>query len=190
MQKENAIQVLNSRKLITEPGKFQVKVTNVTPYQRPENNLLTNIVSYAAMTPYQLGEARRLMTEGIAFEKEGNVEEAERLFQLATNQNLASSQRVGLDFTPAKGELVNIVLDYIPTKADPTINALLIASCSEIKAKSTSNVNFSFEETEEEVSMVSPEEGKAENIQNSTDPTKTKTAKEASLVVDEAAAQV
>lgn len=162
MEKENAIQILNSRKLLTKPGKFQVKVTNITPFERPGSGLLTNIVSYAAMTPFQLGEARRLFSEGD--------------YQGATNQHLASSQRMGLDFTPTKGDLVNIVLDYIPTKGDPTVKALLVVNCSAIATETATNVNFM---NEDDMNLLDSASARGENIDVSTDPTKTKRAKAA-----------
>lgn len=178
MEKENAIQILNSRKLLTKPGKFQVKVTNVTPWERPENGMLTNIVSYAAMTPYQLTQARVLMAEGY--------------FQAATNQNLASSQRMGQDFTPRKGELVNIVVDYIATKADPNVKALLVVNCSPIEVESAINVNFTQDVESPETPLIDPETAREHNIEVATDSTKSKTAKTAvaeESLIDEAANQ-
>ncbi len=144
MEKSNAIQIINSRKLITEPGKFAVKVTGITPYTRPDTDILTNIVNFAAMTPYQLGEAKRLLREG--------------LFQEATNQNLTSSQRIGQDFQPDKGEIVNIVVDYIKTTSGE--NALLVVSVSEMKTKNTFSINL-LDEDEMEDGAATTEEGEA-----------------------------
>lgn len=102
MTAENAIQILNSRKLIVEPGKYNLKVTNVTPFEKNViggDDLLTNIVNFAGMTTFHRTEAKRFL-------KAGN-------FQEATNQNLTASRRIGLDYTPKKGEICEVIVDYV-----------------------------------------------------------------------------
>lgn len=136
MNKENAIQIFNSRKLITVPGKYNLKVTSTTPHQR-EDGTLVNIVNYAAMTPFHLGEARRLLKE--------------EQFQEATNQAITSSQRIQNDYLPSKGELVDVVIDTITNKAG--IEILAVVSVTPMKTSKATSVNF--EEVEEE-SLVEP----------------------------------
>lgn len=132
--KENAIQIINSRKLLPEPGKYTVKVTNVTPFQRPDSEILINIVNYAAMTPWQLGEAKRLFKEGD--------------YQECTNQNLSSSQRIGMDYTPMKGEIVDIVIDIVPTKNRPE-GALLVIGVQPLRNKQASIIRFGLDDMED-----------------------------------------
>jgi hypothetical protein len=185
MTLENAIQILKSRKLITEPGKIQVKVTNVTPFDRTVaggDTILTNIVNFAAMTPYQFLEAKKLL-------KAGNYQEA-------TNQNLTSSRRIGMDWTPKKGDMCEIVVDYValrdyqpwanPEGADPNNSdedsrfpngrigqqGLLVVSVQEIPLTKVANVSISLEDFAEETteaSLVDPNTAAIANREASID---------------------
>lgn len=137
MEKTNAIQILNSRKLITEPGKYNLKVTSVTPFNREET--LVNITNYAAMTPYHLQQARALG--------------AEDRWQEATNQALNSSQRIANDYLPSKGELVDVVVDEITNKDG--IKILAVVSVTAMKTKTAASINFeTIEQAEEQPSLV------------------------------------
>lgn len=140
LTKESAAKILNSRKLITAPGKYQVQVTAVTPFER--DGQLTSIVNLAAMNDYQLGVARE------AF-KAGNYQEA-------TNTQLSASQRIGKDYIPAKGEIVNITVDNVALKDGG--EGLLITSLTEVPVTKATNVNFSFDDEPE---MVLAEEEQA-----------------------------
>jgi hypothetical protein len=55
------------------------------------------------------------------------------------NHNLSSGQRMGKDFTPEKGEFVNIHVDNVETK-DGEI-ALLVTAVEMIKAQTTAKVS-------------------------------------------------
>jgi hypothetical protein len=132
MEKDSALQILNSRKLISVPGKYTLKVTSATPFIR-EDNTVVNITNYAAMTPYQLQQARELFKAGD--------------YQKATNQALSSSQRIANDYLPAKGEHVEVLVDEIVNKEGITI--LAVVSVTAIKTSKAGNV--SFEEVEETV---------------------------------------
>lgn len=134
MDKKSAIQILESRKLITQPGKYQLKVTSATPFQR-EDGTMVSITNYAAMTPYQLGEAKKLI-------------KAEK-FQEATNQSLSSSQRLANDYIPSKGEFVDVLVDEIVNKENITI--LAVVSVVAIKSTKATNVSFTEEVIEEPV---------------------------------------
>lgn len=165
MLKENAVQIINSRSLLPETGQFQVKVTNVTPFERPSkqeggDSILTAIVNYAAMTPYQFKVTKQLLRIAIEAEKAnvvtaiaiiGGIEAEytlEDIYQEASNQNLSSSQRIGQDFVPMKGEMVNVVLDIVKTENQPQ-GALLCVACQPLRTKSTNKVKISLEEEEE-----------------------------------------
>lgn len=132
MEKSNAVAILNSRKLIAEPGKFNLKVTSSTLFTR-EDGTVTKITNYAAMTPYQLEQAKALGKED--------------KWQEATNQSLSSSQRVGKDYEPAKGELVDVVVDYIKNKDG--IDILAVVSVTGMKTTKATSINFDEVEVEE-----------------------------------------
>lgn len=148
MEKENFVQIINSRSLLPQPGKYQVKVTNVTPFERPDSGILTAIVNYAAMTPYQVTVAKERFKEAQALLAEGKTEEAAEMFQQASNTNLTSSQRIAIDFVPMKGEIVEVVLDIISTKNQDA--ALLVIGCQPLRTQSTTKVKFSLDELEDD----------------------------------------
>lgn len=139
---ESCIQIINSRRIATEPGKYQVKVTNVTPYERPEEQggLLTQINNYDLMTPYNLQEAKRLFNEGD--------------YTGAASQKLSSSSRIGIDYCPMKGEIVEVVLDIIETKNRPE-GALLVKAVQPLRTKVAASVKFNPKGTEE-TSLIDP----------------------------------
>jgi hypothetical protein len=124
---EKAVRVIQSRKLLKEPGKYMVKVINTVPYER-EDGTAVSIVNYAAMTPYHVLQAKGLYDLG--------------KYDEATNHHLSSFQRIGKDYQPVKDQFANIDIDWVPTKANPNIKALLVINCTEIKAESAPNVKF------------------------------------------------
>lgn len=128
MEKLNSIQIIESRKLVATPGSYELKVTSVTPF---EDKFIAN---FAAMTPYHLGEAKRLITEGE--------------FQEATNQNISASLRP-TDYIPAKGEIVKVYLDNVTTKSGVT--GLFVTSVSEVKARTTTKVSLGFDDVDAEI---------------------------------------
>lgn len=132
MTAENAKNIIKSRKMIETPGKYPLKVTNVTSYNRVNDNTgeLTEIkiVNFSAMTSWHLKEAVELFKEG--------------KFQEATNKSVAASLR-STDYIPMKGEIVNVIMDEITTKNG--ITGLFPISVTEIASKTTKNVSFDFE---------------------------------------------
>ena len=120
---QNAVQIIQSRQQIQGPGKFRVKVTNTTPYVREDNTAVT-ICNLAAMTPYHVGQAK-------TFLKDGDT-------QSATNQNLTVSPRAGRDYTPSKGEFVDIIVGFVETKSGE--QALLVTSMSAVPLEQTTSV--------------------------------------------------
>lgn len=102
MERDNAINILKSRKVISGPGKYSVKITSATPYHRsietgPDQ---VAIVNFNTMTPYHKETAATLFAQGD--------------YQEAVNQNLTTSIREG-DYMPTKGEIVDIVVEEITT---------------------------------------------------------------------------
>lgn len=139
MQKEQAIQILQSRAFISAPGRYVAKVSNCGDFHRelPNGQSTVAIANFSAMTPYQMGEAKKKLAEGdIAG---------------ALNHNLSLSIRA-TDYRPAKGERVNIDVDYVTTKDGE--QALLVVGLTPIAAKSAGKCDFSefLEGVEEEAS--------------------------------------
>lgn len=133
----DARKIIRTREMITEPGKYQVKVTAATPYVREDGRSVV-ICNLAAMTPYHVAQAKQLFAEG-------NV-------QAATNQQLTASPRVGQDYCPQKGELVNINVGWVATKDGS--NALLVQSISAIPLTQTRKVNLAmFDDVAEEAEV-------------------------------------
>ena len=133
MEKLTAIQILNSRSLLTEVGvEYPVKVTNVTPFNR-EDGTSVNILNFNAMTPWQAAQAKLALKAGE--------------YQEATNFNISSSSRVGIDFTPVKGQNVYITLAEIKSKSEPDTTILVVQSVRALdKAKGRT---LSFDDVEE-----------------------------------------
>lgn len=127
--------IIGSRTLITAPGRYTVKVSNCGDFVKSVNG--TNIVAianFSAMTPYQVEQAKAKYFGGDP--------------AAALNQNLSFTIR-DTDYRPAKGERIDIDVDYVTTKSGE--KALLVVGLVPIQAKSAGKVNFSAFLTEEEI---------------------------------------
>lgn len=93
LTRESAQKILESRKVINSTGKYEFKVTNVTPYARDLGNGIKQvaIANLAAMTDYHRDQAI----------EDFNNED----YQDATNHNMSISVR-DKDYLPAKGEIL------------------------------------------------------------------------------------
>jgi hypothetical protein len=120
---KQAVQIIQSREQINEPCKRRVRVTGTTPFIREDGTAVT-IVNLAAMTSYHVAQAK-------AFLKEGKLQEA-------TNQNLTSSPRQGRDFTPTKGQIVDIIVGYVETKSGE--QALLVTNMTDVPLSQSTSV--------------------------------------------------
>lgn len=128
MEKDAAVKIITSRKLIVTPGLKELKVTSVQSYNGKF------IVNFAAMTDYHQVEAKKLGTMGD--------------YQGAVNQQLTASLRP-TDYIPSKGEICKVYVDNITTRNNVT--GLFVTSVSELKADKTEskvskNIFSSFEE--------------------------------------------
>ena len=126
LTKERAGKILQSRGIITEAGKYTVRVTNcnmlVNPQIRDEVTTVA-IANFGAMNPYQAQQAKKHYSEGN--------------FSAATNQSLSLGIRDN-DYLPSKGETVDIMVEYVALKKDGELTgerALLVTSLTPIKAK-------------------------------------------------------
>ena len=122
LTKESALAIIQSRTLITGPGKYSVKVTSVTPYVKGDTVAIINV---SAMNSFQANAAAEQFKAGD--------------YDGAANNNLSSSARAN-DYIPSKGEFVNIQVEEVDTKSGD--KALLIVSMTEQKAASAGKVNF------------------------------------------------
>lgn len=112
MERKDALQIINSRKLIAQPTVAQLKVTSVTPFDGKF------IVNLNAMTNYHVDEAKKHLAAGE--------------IQEAVNQSLSASLRA-TDYIPSKGEIVKVVIEELVTKNNG-IKGLFVTSLSELKA--------------------------------------------------------
>jgi len=134
---EQAQGILGSRKMITEDGKYRLKVTNVTPYLRPDGTMV-KITNFAAMIAHHVAEARKSIAEGD--------------YDSACNQGLSASPRADRDFCPQKGEIVDVIVETITTKNGVT--GQFVTSITPVATTVAKNVNVASlfaAEVEEEV---------------------------------------
>lgn len=129
---EDVVRMLNSRSILSEEGKYKLKVTSINrltePQDRGNGNVVTHIANFNAMNTYHQGEAMAAIDAGD--------------FTKALNQNLSLGLRAGKDYLPTKGEIVDVLVSEVEVKAGGT--ALLANSILEIKSKTpTAKVNFS-----------------------------------------------
>lgn len=123
LTEKTAAKIIQSRSLVTQPGSYELQVSNVTPF----NDKF--IVNYKAMTPYHVSEAKRLAKEDD--------------FDAAANQNISSSQRA-TDYIPSKGEFVKVQMDYVTTKSGKT--GLFVVAVSPTKAMAKGKISNIFDE--------------------------------------------
>ena len=132
LDKKSAVQILNSRKLITKVGKVTLRATSVQPFQR-EDGTLVMIVNFNAMTAYQLTKAKELFADGD--------------FEGACNLNMSASQLQGR-YVPSKGETVDVEISEIYSEKAEA-NILVVDSIIPRVAETAPSVKFSFDDEEE-----------------------------------------
>ena len=115
------VKIVESRKLISQPGSYDLKVTGVTPFN---GNYICNL---AAMSTYHVEEARSLAEEG--------------KFQEAANKQFSINVLPNA-YLPAKGEIIKCYIDNVTTKNNVT--GLFVTSHSELKSVAAGKVSFSF----------------------------------------------
>lgn len=130
--KEVALNILNSRSLITEAGKYTVKCTSVNAYTR-EDGFQSTIVNFNAMTNYHATLAKK------AF-KEADYEAA------INNTSITASQLNGM-FVPQKGETVDVEVGTITNKDG--IDILVVTSIIPRKAVAAKKFSLVEEEVDE-----------------------------------------
>lgn len=143
MEKQNAINILKSRNLISTPGKYTVKVTSVTNFHKElaGGARQVAIMNVNAMTSYHQEAAKTLFGQGD--------------YQEAVNQNLSASVR-NTDYLPSKGEVIEIFVEEITTNNN--VKGLFITSFNPVKAVAPSKIDLSSflgeSDSEERVDML------------------------------------
>lgn len=116
---KQAMQWLNSRTSVNEPGKYALQVVSSNPY---EGRIILGLKAQSS--------------EGLAIAKE-HLRAGE--FAEAANTNMSTSVFPDA-YVPAKGEHVSCMVDYVKNRKDEMV--LGVVSVSEIKAKSTAKVSL------------------------------------------------
>jgi hypothetical protein len=115
------IKIVESRKMISQPGAYDLKVTSVTPYNG------NHIVNLSAMC-------------------QAHIEKAQEFAELGQLQNAANEQYSlnarPTDYLPSKGEIIKVYFDTVTTKKG--ITGLFPTSYSELKSSSAGKVVFNF----------------------------------------------
>lgn len=137
LTKESAKQIIGSRKQVSGPGKYQLKVTSATNYTR-EDGTPVKILNFNAMTAYHVSQA-------VAAIKEKD-------WTKATNQALSATQRLGVDFIPEKGEIVDVIVEERVIKSGPEAGnlGLFVTAVQALKTSAATAVNLNSLFDEEE----------------------------------------
>lgn len=98
--------IMAKRQLITQTGvRYALKVTGATPYVNKAGTPVM-IINFAAMTQYHMDAAKTLIAQGE--------------LNKAGNQVVTASPRIGKDYIPTKGEIVDVVFDEVTTASGVT----------------------------------------------------------------------
>jgi len=125
--KQDAIRFIQSRTMITGPGKHNLQVVNdPTPH---DGRLIINL---KAQTSAGLATAKELLR---ADDASG-----------AANTNLTTSVFADASFIPSRGEYVAVMIEYVTSKRSGE-QVLAVVSMSEIKAAVTKKVSLGEEFT-------------------------------------------
>jgi hypothetical protein len=129
---EDLVKIIESRKLIAQPGAYDLKVTGVTAYNG------NHIVNLSAMSNYHVEEARELASEG-KFQESANKQ-----FTINVLPN---------GYLPAKGEIIKCYIDNVKTKSG--VEGLFVTSHSELKSIAAGKVVFNFGTTKSTTETIS-----------------------------------
>lgn len=128
MDKKSAHQILTSRTVIHDSGKYTVKVTSVNPFEDK------HIVNFNLMTGYQANLAKEAFMAG-------NYEQS-----TGKGTSLSASQLPGM-YVPSKGEIVDVEVGWITNKED--VDILVVTSIVARKAVKAQAFSLELEAVEE-----------------------------------------
>jgi len=136
--KEQIKNILSSRIVIEKPGKYQVKVSQVTEYT-PEEGSPRFIVNLQATTKYHIGRA----IEALKAED----------YQAALNTNITATvfnnDGKASTYLPAKGETVNVIVSEMVNKQNEKI--LVVNSIMELPVVAAISAKGMFDDAFESV---------------------------------------
>lgn len=119
--------IVKSRTLVINDGAYEVRCTNVTPYEGKY------IANFAAMTQYH----KEQLAEGVkAFKESGDMDALTKGLNSALSANLRPT-----DYIPAKGEFVKIQVGTVTTNNGVT--GQFILAVSPIKSIQATTVDLS-----------------------------------------------
>ena len=124
--KEQFLQYTKNRQFISSADKYALKVRSVNQWVNPQGKTVA-IINFDAITSYHMGLIKD-------FIKAGDLQEA-------SNTVLTGNVRVGIDYVPSKGEIVNVEIVSGTTKAGES--ALFVQGVTPRPVAATTSVDFS-----------------------------------------------
>jgi hypothetical protein len=156
LTEKSAKRIIKARKLVNEPGTYELKVEREPNFHATEERSVY-IVNLGGVTPYQLSKAHSLFSEG--------------KYQEAANEQLTTNVRVSKegeirDYLPSKGEYVQVRIENVQTKSGETglfVTSMTKAPVKEAKAVSLDWLNDTEDEVTNEFENSKPEPNKVVN---------------------------
>jgi hypothetical protein len=117
---KQALQFIQSRMSINAPGKYSVQVINANAYKE------RFIIGLKAQSPTGLEQAKEALRA--------------KDYAKAGNTNMSTSVFADASWIPAKGEFVNVIVDYVTARDGSSV--LGVTNISEMVAKSAKKVDL------------------------------------------------
>jgi len=117
---KQAVQYIQSRVGINEPGKYTLQVISTNPHNGKV------IVNLKAQSAEGLAKAKAHLTAGE--------------YDDAANTNMSTSVFADASFIPAKGEYVSAMVDYVENRKGDMV--LGVVSINEMRARTTTKVSL------------------------------------------------
>lgn len=159
LDRDAAIRIAQSRSVISQPGKYQVKVTN-SPNLMVKEDISTEgpsryLVNVNAMSLLQASELRQNIKDADELSL-SDYQETLNSCNLVASINFGGSHgEVAPDWVPVKGEYVNIIVDKVHSKRRDA-DVLGVVAIEPVPVSVSGSTKFSFDapatgETEEPV---------------------------------------
>lgn len=133
--KEVALNILQSRSVVSEAGKYTAKVTSVNPYTNPETGTRSTIVNFNLMTDYQASLAQKAFASGD--------------YVGAINSTSMTASQLSGQYVPTKGETVDVeIADFVNKDGVDILVIESIIPRTATKAKKFSLVEVAVDEPE------------------------------------------
>ena len=151
LNRETALRIAKSRKVISQPGKYLVKVTS-QPNLFVTDDIATQgpsryLVNFNAMTALQAQELRAAFK---AADAAGETDYQGVLNGANLTGSINFSGEVAPDWIPAKNELVHIIVDKVQSKRRGTTVLGVVSVTAVPVSQASDNSSFSLDELVEE----------------------------------------